>query len=183
MMVKQLHDRKAAITTISDAGGTMGVGITGPEWLRELIGDDECFYDPQRVTLRPEGEQNSKSKVNDDTLRSVSDSLLQFKNLQVLDLRRSAITDASAGLMGQLFSLTHLRLSGTRISDKTIGTISSSLRNLQVLWVADTGVTDACINDLRQISTLTSLDVRGTQITPSAVETLREGLPNCAIKY
>ena len=177
--LKRLHDRKAAINAIQAVGGTMGFAVSGPEWLRKLIRDDECFYDPQRVSLGPIAKDNPD--LDDKILASVSDELTGFQNLQALDVRRSAITDGSAHILGQLLSLTHLRLSGTRVSDATIHEIRK-IPNLQYLWLAQTEVTDQCVDDLCQLATLTDLDIRDTRISETGVAALKQRLSTCTIR-
>ena len=176
--MKRLHDRKAAVANIHEAGGTMGISITGPGWLRKLIGDDECFYEPQRVSLGPIAKGNAH--LDDAILASLSESLKSLRNLHVLDIRRSAATDKSAPLCAQLTSLTHLRLSDTQITDTAIRHIKQ-LPHLQSLLLANTRLTDDCVSDLAEIATLTSLDIRGTQISADAVKQLKESLPTCNI--
>jgi hypothetical protein len=178
LTMKRLHDRKAAIANIHEAGGTMGVSIAGPEWLRKLIGDDECFYEPQRVSLGPLAKGNPH--LDDAILASLSESLKGWRDLQVLDIRGSAVTDKSAPLCAQLASVTHLRLSDTQITDTTIRHIKQ-LPNLQSLLLANTHLTDNCVSDLSEIATLTSLDIRGTQISLDSVTQLKESLPTCNI--
>jgi len=177
--LKRLHGRKAAINAIQDVGGTMGYAVSGPEWLRKTIRDDECFYDPQRVSLGPIAKDNPD--LDDKVFASVSDVLTGFRSLLVLDVRRSAITDESAHLLGQLLSVTHLRLSGTRVSDTTIREIRK-LPNLQYLWLAQTEVTDQCVDDLCQLSTLTDLDIRDTHISETGVAALKQRLQTCTIR-
>ncbi len=177
--MKRLRDRKAAINAIRDVGGTMAYTLSGPEWLRKLVRDDDCFYDPQRVSLGPIAKDNPD--LDDKILASVSDALTGFQNLQALDVRRSAITDESAHLLGQLLSLTHLRLSGTRVSDATIHEIRK-LPNLQHLWLTQTEVTDQCVDDLCQLATLTDLDIRDTRISETGVAALKQRLSACTIR-
>ena len=175
---KRLHDRKAAVASIHEAGGTMGVSIAGPDWLRKLIGDDECFYEPRRVSLGPTAKGNPH--LDDAILASLSEALKSLRDLQVFDIRRSAVTDKSAPLCAQLTSVTHLRLSDTQVTDATIRHIKQ-LPNLQSLLLANTHLTDNCVSDLAEIATLTSLDIRGTQISADAVKQLKESLPTCNI--
>lgn len=178
LTMSRLHGRKAAVASIHAIGGTMGVSIGGPEWLRNLIGDDECFYEPQRISLGPIAKDNPP--LDDELLASVANSLLAFGELRALDIRRSAVTDKSAPLLAKLDTLTHLRLSDTQITDDAIPYINQ-LPNLQSLMLANTRLTDACIDDLVRISTLTSLDIRGTQISQAAVSRLKKSLPACRI--
>src|SRR3954468_17391351 len=69
--MKRLRDRKNAIAAIESSGGTMGVDLAGPEWLRKLIGDEECFWDPIRVSLGPIARQSGRDapSLDDASLR------------------------------------------------------------------------------------------------------------------
>ncbi len=176
--MKRLYDRKTAITTIHDVGGTMGFAIGGPEWLRNIVQDDECFYEPQRVSLGPIAKDNPD--LDDDILASVSKSLRAFRDLRVLDIRRSTVTDESSPMLTELTSVTHLRLSDTHITDQSIQHIKQ-MPNLQWLMLANTSLTDDCVADLSEIKTLAGLDIHGTQITHNGISQLTESLPACKI--
>lgn len=178
--MKCLHARKAAVANIHRVHGSMGVAIAGPEWLRTLIADDECFFEPQRVSLGPIA--NGNHPLDDEILASVAESLLAFDDLRVLEVRRSTITDKSAPLLAKLDSVTHLRLSYTHISDESVPHLAQ-LPTILSLLLANTRLTDACVDELSAMTTLTELDIRGTQISQDGVSRLKNSLPACKISY
>jgi Leucine-rich repeat (LRR) protein len=182
--MKRLRDRKAAILAVKSAGGTMGVQISGPQWLQTLIGDEHTFWDPLRVSLGPIARQAGQEPpaLDDALLARLRPSLKDFDHLEVLDIRGSTITDQSAPLLSTMGTLTHLRLSQTQITDQTIHEISR-LGSLESLELYDTAVTDASLDDLFRLTNLTYLDVRRTRITPAAAAQLQERLPRCKISF
>jgi hypothetical protein len=180
--MKRLRDRKAALSAIRAADGTMGMQEGGPEWLRQLIQDDECFLDPLRVSLGPIARQAGRvmPSLDDARLEKLSGALKNFDHLEVLDIRRTAITDRSAQLLSELPNIKHLRLADTQISDTTVHRISY-LRRLESLDLSGTGVTDECVDDLCKLSSLTYLDVGHTKITSNGVARLQQQLVRCKI--
>jgi hypothetical protein len=181
VMMKRLRDRKAAVDSIHAAGGTMGVRIAGPKWLRGLINDEHCYFEPLRVSLGPIARQRGQKAptLDDASLARLRGVLKNFKRLEVLDLSGD-ITDQSAELLGSLKDLTHLRLSDTQIANQTIRQVSR-LRHIQSLDLHGTAVNDNCIDDLCQMSSLADLDVGNTQITTDGVARLKRQLPRCKI--
>src|SRR5262245_31394571 len=107
VMMKRVRDRKTAVDAIQAAGGTMGVRIAGPKWLRKLINDEECFYEPIRVSLGPIARQRGQEAptLDDASLARLGGVLKSFKRLEVLDIRGSATTDESAEPLGSLDNL------------------------------------------------------------------------------
>jgi Leucine-rich repeat (LRR) protein len=182
VMMKRLRDRKAAVAAIEAAGGSMGLRIAGPKWLRTIINDDKCFYEPIRVSLGRIARQRGQDEptLDDASLARLGSVLKGFKRLEILDIRGSSITDESAELLGSLETLAHLRLSDTQITNQTIREISR-LRGLQSLELRGTAITDECIDNLCGFGTLTGLDIAKTQITADGVSRLKQQLPSCKI--
>lgn len=176
--MKRLRDRKAAVQTIEAAGGTTGYRLTGSKWFQSLIGDEQCFRDPIRVTLGPAAKPGRP--LDDAILDRVGPSLRNFDHLEVLDIRGSGITDASAELLGAFGGLKHLRLSGTKITDVTIRQVSR-LPHLEWLLLDDTAITDDCVDDLCQLRDLAGLEITGTQVSVDGVFRLKQRLPCCTI--
>jgi len=183
VVMKRLRDRKAAVAAINAAGGTMGLTVTGPDWLRKLIDDEKCFYNPIRVSLGPIARQigREEPKLDDASLARLGADLKSFRRLEVLDIRRSAVSDRSAGLLGELGGLKHLRLSNTQIGKATTRELRR-LGQLESLLLDGTAITDECVDDLCEIRTLKNLDIQKTQITSDGVSRLRERLAGCKIE-
>ena len=182
VMMKRLRDRKAAVVAINSAGGTMGLRIAGPKWLRTIINDDQCFYDPIRVSLGPIARQKGQDvpTLDDASLARLGGVLKSFKRLEVLDIRGSAVSDRSAAVLTSLETVAHLRISDTQIANETIREISR-LRYLQSLELRGTAITDECVDDLCGLGALTSLDIAKTQISADGVSRLKQQLPSCKI--
>lgn len=181
--MKRLRDRKAAIVAVRSMGGTMGIDYAGPDWLRDVVGDDECFWEPIGVTLGPNARQigQDEPRLDDGSLRRIEPILKSFHRLEALDIRKSGITDESADLIGSLAGLKQLRLSNTRITNQTIRHISR-LSQLEYLDLYATPITDECIADLCQLANLASIDLRQTAISGDGVSRLRQELPQCKIR-
>ena len=160
----------------------MGVAYLGPDWLRDLINDDKCFWDPIGVTLGPHARQAGQEEptLDDALLARLSPVLEQFHHLEALDISRSAITDRSAKLLATFDTLTRLRLSQNQVSDETIRHISR-LRQLKSLDLYNTAITDECVSDLCQLGNLAYLDIRRTGITSVGLSRLHADLPHCKI--
>src|SRR5262245_52718322 len=95
VQMKRLRDRKAAVHAIEAAGGTMGFAYLGPDWLRNLIKDDKCFWDPIGLTLGPHARQAGQEEptLDDARLARLSPFLEQFNHLDALNISRTTITD------------------------------------------------------------------------------------------
>jgi hypothetical protein len=182
VQMKRLRDRKAAVVAIQAAGGTMGVRYTGPKWLRGLINDEQCFWDPVRVSLGPIAQQRGKDepRLDDASLARLGGVLKSFGRLEILDIRKSAITDHSAELLGALTGIRHLRLSDTQITNRTMRHVGR-LGQLESLELYGTAITDECVDDLCQLEHLTNLDIRRTGITSGGLSRLQDQRPRCKI--
>jgi hypothetical protein len=87
-----------------------------------------------------------------------------------------ALEDASLAKLEGLRQLTVLDLSGTRVTDEQIGL----LRNFRVLTdliLHDTGITDKAIPNLKLLKGLRNLDLEHTKITDEGLRDLRLSMP------
>ena len=149
--------RRTAILAVEDLGGTYGVHIMGPAWLRKMMGDDKCFYDAARVSFGPLTYRAKKDRpFDDDALRRSIEPLNTFTKFQTLDLVSSDISDAG---------LKHLK----------------GLHNLETLRLTDTGVSDQGIDDLTDLKSLHRLQIERTKITDEGIARLKAALPDCEI--
>ncbi len=78
------------------------------------------------------------------------------EHVVVLDLSRSGVTDASAGLLGRFRALRTLRAAFTRLGDPTVAALVG-LPALEHLTLHASGVTSASVPNLRQLPRLRTL--------------------------
>ena len=179
-VAKRMYDRKVAVNQIQEVNGTMGFGYFKPEFLRQLVDDEECCRVPLRVSLGPIA--NDKAELDDEILASVSDALQSFNLMRTLDIRESAITDKSANVLASLTQVSNLRLTDTKISDITIQRLKE-LPQLRSLSINGTAVTDACVDDLAAMENLTRLYLQETQLSEESILELSKKLPRCKIQF
>ncbi len=155
--IHRARARRDAIRAIDERGGTYGVYITGPAWLRRLAGDEKYFYDAARVSFGPSNQgYDPKRPFTNDELEQMIDHINAFPPFIDLDLSSPHITDDG---------LRHL----------------SGLRNIEGLWLKRAKITDDAIEHLVQLTTLKELHFWGTEITEEGIARLQEALPNCTI--
>lgn len=151
--VKQAHDQKKAIAAIDALGGTYGVYVEGPEWLRNLVGDDELFYNAARVSFGPGNQGYDPNRpFGDNELRDVISQLNEFSKFRSLYLGSSQVTDAGLSHLQRLHNIERLSLAGTRVSDKGI-------------------------EHLMSIGTLRYVDLRGSKVSSDGLQRLQKALP------
>ena len=156
--VKRARDRKSAISTIKALGGTYGVHIEGPVWLRNLVGDNEYFYNAGRVSFGPGNDGYDPSHpFGDDELGDVIDHINAFSRFRTLGLSSSQVTD---------HGLAHL----------------VKLQNLERLRLANTQISDAGLDQLTGITTLRHIDVTRCNVSAEGAQRLRQALPKCEIQ-
>ena len=157
LWANKLRRQKAAIEAIDALGGTYGVRIEGPEWLRNLLTDERYFYNASRVSFGPGNAGYDPSRpFTDEELANVIDQLNAFTLLTGLYLDGSDITNDG---------LPHL----------------SRVRNLQRLGLARTAVTDRGLAHLEGLRDLRELELSRHYISAEGVGRLRQALPNCKI--
>ncbi len=143
LYMKRARDRKAAILAIERLDGALGFKLSGLPWMRELIGDEKCFWDPAGVHFDRSGH------VTDNALQLVIGHLESFQRLQHMTLAGSQVTDTGVAHLKLLSKLTWLNLNDTEVSDVGLNHLKN-LRSLTDLRVANTAVTDAGIANLQK---------------------------------
>jgi Leucine-rich repeat (LRR) protein len=154
----QVRARRDAIRAIDANGGTYGVYIVGPKWLRCFIPDEKCFYDASRVSLGP-GNQgyDPTNPFTDEDLVRIIPHLNQFQHFESLYLSDNHITDDGLRCLKDLPTIRRLEL-------------------------GNTSVTDNCVPYLAELKTLKELDISQTGITEEGMAKLQTALPNCKIR-
>ena len=202
LKLKEGREQRNAIVAIRELGGRIGYehevdrsNPPGPEWLRQLIGD-EYFFSVGAVQL-------TGSKVNDTSLSiierftdlkwltligtKVTDAGLEhlkgLTNLQGLSIQYAEITDTGLEHLKGLTKLQTLHLNHTKITDAGLEHLTE-LSNLRALSLRNTKITDEGLIHLRRLTRLDYLslvDVFG--VTPEGVKKLQQALPNCNIDH
>jgi hypothetical protein len=122
-----LRSQREAHRAIEELGGNTGAYVEGPEWFRNMVGDEQYFRNASRVTfIKP---------FNDDDLDRMIDHLNAFSRFATLDIPGTNITDDGLNHLHRLRNLEHLSLINTAISDKGLVNLEGldSLRELHVI--------------------------------------------------
>ena len=112
-----------AIREITRVGGTVETQPGGPEWLRELLGDERMEWFEDLVRVRLEG-----TPATDATLVYLSG----LPKLHRLDLFETEVTDAGLAHIARLSTLRVLALDGTRVSDAGVADLQKELPDLKI---------------------------------------------------
>jgi hypothetical protein len=150
LFIKDIRDHRAAIAAVEGShAGIATLKPSGPDWLRRFVGDDRYFWKPVAVRF------SSAHPITDAELRSLMPHLLEFDELDYINLYRSNVTDA--GIIELL-----------PLSPK-----------LEAIDVRSTSVSDKSVSVLTQFPRLTLLRVQGSAITDHGRDEIRKALPNC----
>ena len=156
--ILERHRRmRAAIIAIESAGGTHGAYREGPEWLREIVGDERYFMNAGRVTLGTgSARYDFDDPFDDNKLRELIPHLNAFSKFEVLEIWGAAITDDGLAYLRDLDRLQWLRIESPKITDKGI-------------------------QHLRQIPSLRTLSLHCESVTPDALAELQRALPHLEV--
>jgi hypothetical protein len=136
-------------------------------------------------------------KGGDDELKLFVKLLAEFKELELLDLSGTPITDEGLKALRELKDLKQLNLGGTKVKDAGLKELAGlkglqvlsltgtqvtndglkelvGLKDLQSLGLSSTKVTDAGLRELKDLKSLRRLDFYGEEVTDAALRTLRE---------
>src|SRR5262245_46529558 len=160
IVVNHARGRREAIRAVDELGGTYGVRILGPKWLRDWVGGERYFYDAVRVACGTgnQGYQPNHPFKNEDLARMIH-HLKAFSHLTQLHLTNTNITDNGLHALKDLPDLTDLYLDHTQVSDRGIAV-------------------------LEHIKTLRRINLEETpQVTDEGVVRLQQSLPKCTITH
>ena len=145
--IEQKRKQREAAEAIVRLGGdcsydydtVMGVTPPGPEWLRNLLGED--FFCGNAVTVS----LSHGTNVSDTALVN----LAALPRLQILDLNNTHVTDAGLIQLKGLATLEGLGLGATQVTDAGLKYLKR-LPQLKTLYLRDTKITDAGAIDLER---------------------------------
>jgi hypothetical protein len=133
-----------ALQAIEAAGAKVSVefGPGGPDWLRNLIGDEamQVFDEPKRIFIL-----GAMPRFGDEGLRR----LAGLANVNTLVLTGAQVSDDGLAYLVGLTELRYLGLSHTQISDEGLKHLAG-LTDLENLYLADTQVSDEGVARLRR---------------------------------
>src|SRR5262245_24633536 len=170
-VVVPMWREQTAIREIRRVGGRRQIEPGGPDWLRKRVGDEwmAVFDRVVKVEL---------------TVKSARDPVLghlaALKNVKVLWLGNSQISDEGLVNVRELYRLEQLWLGNTRVTDAGLVNLQR-LSKLREVSLANTRVSDAGLVHLHGLTGLRQLSVRNTQVTPTGTAELRRLLPDLRI--
>ena len=190
--MEEAKQQRKTVAAIEELGAETWEKPSGPEWLRDLLGDDflknvdAVIFHGSEVT--DAGLEHLKTlrqlkNLNLGTTRTTDAGLEHIKalrQLQVLNLNFTRVSDAGLESLKRLTELQELRLDDTKVTDAGLRHLEG-LSQLTVLWLDGTQVTDAGLEHLRKLSQLEDLGLRGTKVTREGVQALQQLLPQCEI--
>ena len=139
-------------------------------------------------------------------LKKLVEHLSVMKNLKLLPVGNSGVTDAGLVHLGRMAQLEYLGLRGntitgkgmihlaqlkkikglhlgeTKVDDEGIKHLAG-LVYLERLWLHDTRVTDGSIDRITKFSRLREIDLRNTAVSAEGVARLRDLLPKCKVLH
>lgn len=112
----------------------------GPAWLRRYIGDDrmQVFDTVYQVGIKPFSDADF-ARFN----------MSAHKQIRVLILNGTEITDAGLDEIGKMTTLAHLYLENTQVTDKGVEKLKS-LKGLETIWLSGTKVSAGGKADLQK---------------------------------
>jgi len=179
---KRARDQRQAVEAVREVSGQVFYkhqwplnspsDPPGPEWLRQLMGD-EYFFSVFFLNF-------GNPWVTDAEL----EHLKGFRGTNLLWLNLSNIKLPEAGLeyVKALTNLRVLNLNTTKTTDAGVAHLKG-MTKLQELWLANTEITDAGLEYLRELTKLRELNLSNTQVTDEGVAKLQQALPNCKIHH
>lgn len=194
-VVRQARIQRFAVEAILEKGGevvylhqdTKSVA-PGPEWLREIIGD-EYFFRVNRVTFIFEKADDTAlaviGKLTDLKGLAIAEAqitsaglkhLARLTDLESLELQDTLVTSDDLVNLKGLTYLKSLQLNNTKVTDDSIEHLKE-LTHLEGLWLVNTQISDAGLVDIRDMISLQMLFLNGTQITDAGLDNL-ESLTN-----
>jgi len=132
---------------------------------------------PGSPLLRVEFASGSDS-VTDASLKALAPLR---RNIAILSLRNTAITDAAMAEIGRLANLVRLEIPGTEVTDAGLRTLAKTkLPELAILNLYGTAITDAGLDQLNYPK-LAKVYLWNTKVTAPGADMLGKRLPNCRV--
>ena len=171
------YREQQVIPRIEEWGGFVDKETVVPEWLRELVGEDQLkkFKVFERVTLV----DLHGTEITDAEIAHLSG----LANLKWLSLSGTKVSDAGLVHLRGLANLHYLALFGTKKVTDTGLEHLSNLTDLTHLGLDGTKVTDGGLVHLIKLTSLTDLGLDFTGVTENGVGELQRALPNCNISH
>jgi internalin A len=107
--------------------------------------------------------------------------LAGLKNLRVLDISQTRVSNAGLAPLAELPKLERLSLWRARRIDDRAAEHLVRMRSLQTLDLAETNVTDATLRQLASLENLRHLYLAGAKVTPEGVERFKRERPECEV--
>jgi hypothetical protein len=141
-----IYRQHAAIQEIERLGGYFDCE-SGPEWLRELLGDERmAVFDQAIVAQIPGGGFGDEQLVG----------LKWLTSLEELNLSGTRVTDVGLPHLTPLTNLKYLILSETSVGDGGLVNLNG-LKKLETLDLSETKITDAGVSQLALLTNLNDL--------------------------
>lgn len=160
-----------AIREIERLGGRVSMQTTGPNWLRNLVGDEWM-----RLFDKSDWVQLDGTHATDGTLRQIA----VLSDTQTLWLEGTQVTNAGLRHLTSMTDLKYLRLNGTQVSDQGLENISD-LKTLTTIGLNHTRITDAGLRRLGRLPNLEVLLLSDTAVTESGVAAWKQAHPNSEV--
>lgn len=157
------HRQGQAIAEIRRRGGAVYSQPGGPEWLRNIVGDDEM------TGFDHVGHVQFIDVDVDETGLSYLDALAQPRHLWI---ENSRLPSSGLSLCNGLADLKSLNLLHTNFDDAGMPQIGG-LTKLECLTLNDSQVTDAGLMHLRGLTGLRYLSFMGTEVTDAGAKELQ----------
>lgn len=136
-----------------------------------------CVWDCTGCRTRPsQRSYHERISIEDETVCvgscCHSHDRIWARNLTLLNLGNTDITDVGLNELKNLKKLTILNLQGTQVTDMGLKVLKN-LESLTALYLAHPKVTDVGLKELKDVKNLCVLDLDGTKITDAGIEELK----------
>ena len=168
------------VAGIEAHGGSVGFNQGGPQWLRDIVGDEwmKPFDAPDQVSWRKSrkmslpslsgvGSGPSKEKLTDAVFIRYVVPLDDLHGIKTVLVDRSNLTHRSFEELAQFEHLEVLSLSDKAFDDEALGHFSMSFK-LQKLFLSGTTISDAGLRHLYWLENLEMVSLYDTNVTSQA---------------
>jgi hypothetical protein len=154
---RYVHQRKAALAAVRQAGGAIQMDVGNRTRLEEWFGS--AFGNVSKIDLR-------NGKADNALLAEIA----VLKEIRALDVSGANIDDEGVRQIAHL-PLRELWLQGTHITDASAATLSR-MKTLDFLQLNATALSDNFLEQLEPLPALGRFGLRGTQVTGAGMKYL-----------